>query len=91
MNGSRYNSEQVLAMITDEVSVMSGEAVASAIIVEGTPDDDSLLGRLFRLSYVGTLSDGAYATLYSSTDEFGKFATPQARLVAARMLRSFRR
>lgn len=91
MNGSRYNSEQVLAMITDEVSVMSDEAVRTAIIVEGTGDDDSLLGRLFRLAVLGTLSDGAYSVLYQSTNADGKFRTEHARLIASRMLRAFRR
>jgi hypothetical protein len=91
MNGSRYNSEQALALIADEVSAMSRDAVDTAIIVEGTPDDDSLLGRLFRLTHLGTLSETAYSALYDSTDKFGKFRSPQERLIAGRMLRAFRR
>jgi hypothetical protein len=91
MNGSRYNSEQALALIADEVSAMSRDAVDTAIIVEGTPDDDSLLGRLFRLTHLGTLSETAYSALYDSTDKFGKFKSPQERLIAGRMLRAFRR
>lgn len=91
MNGSRYNSEQVLASISREVSAMSRAAVETAIVVEGTPDDDSLLGRLFRLTQLGTISVPAYSDLYESTDRFGRFVSPEARLIASRMWRAFRR
>lgn len=87
---TRYNSEQMLAMLMEQTAHMSENDAAHAVIVEGAPNDDALLGGLFRLAVLGRLSEAAYEPIYAATNRYGYFTTNRMRLVAVRMVKAFR-
>ena len=67
------------------VAAMGEAQAAQALIVEGAPSDDAILGGLFRLASHGAVSVEAYTEAYDATDKFGKFRGATARLAAARL------
>ena len=67
------------------VAAMGEAHAAQALIVEGAPSDDAILGGLFRLTTQGAVSVEAYTEAYDATDKFGKFRGATARLAAARL------
>jgi len=90
MKQPRNGSLFALAWMREQVAEMSDEAKQRAHIVEVVNDDDAILGQLFHAFYAGALGQNTYAEIYATTDAFGKFATPDDRLVAAMMLRRYR-
>ena len=90
MKQPRNGSLFALAWMREQVAEMSDEAKKRAHIVEVVSDDDAILGQLFHAFYAGALGQNTYAEIYATTDAFGKFATPDDRLVAAMMLRRYR-
>ncbi len=91
MTERRYNSEQGLAEVIAATATMSDDRAHAAVVVEGAPSDDALLGGLFKATARGILSENAYSVLYGMTDTMGGFKTPQGRLAATRMLAAFSR
>jgi hypothetical protein len=90
MMTKRYNSEQMLADIMAATATMTEDEAAHAVVVEGAPSDDALLGGLFKATARGIVSVEAYSTLYDMTDTEGRFTTSRARLAATRMLAAYR-
>jgi hypothetical protein len=76
---NRYNT------LAATVAAMSEAQAAQALIVEGAPSDDAILGGLFRLTTHGVVDVEAYTEAYDATDKFGKFRGAHARLAAARL------
>ena len=76
---NRYNT------LAATVAAMSEAQAAQALIVEGAPSDDTILGGLFRLTARGVVDVEAYEDAYNATDKFGKFRGAHARLAAARL------
>jgi len=91
MKTNRINSEQMLADMIAATANMSEDMAAHAVVVEGAPNDDALMGGLFRLAVNGRLSVDAYSVMYATTNSMGVFFNSRSRLVAARMLRAFNR
>jgi hypothetical protein len=90
MDKPRNGSLFALAWMREQVAEMSPEGLRMATIAEVDKDDDAILGQLFHAMYAGALGEATYTELYRTTDAYGRFTSPEARLVAARMLKAYR-